>query len=201
MALVDVIIGYAKGAQGDVGPQGPTGPQGPEGPQGPLPSLVNNALSTTPGVAALDAAMGKTLQDHIDTTNSNLAEHTTQYAKASLSLKNSGQLGESSIYKNSSTTDDFGTNITDVNGILDIYTSLSLSKGEILLAKGTGISTNPGVSRLSKNNSPTGDFGTILHDENGQTNIITELIIINGELLLVKKMPDGTTSQHVIYQL
>lgn len=72
MALVDVIIGYAKGAQGDVGPQGPEGPQGPQGPQGPLPTLVNNALSTTPGVAALDAAMGKTLQDHIDTTNSNL---------------------------------------------------------------------------------------------------------------------------------
>ena len=73
MALVDVIIGYAKGAQGDVGPQGPEGPQGPQGPQGPLPTLVNNALSTTPGVAALDAAMGKTLQDHIDTTNSNLS--------------------------------------------------------------------------------------------------------------------------------
>lgn len=73
MALVDVIIGYAKGAQGDVGPQGPTGPQGPEGPQGPLPPLVNNALATTAGVAALDAVMGKTLQDQITQTNSNLA--------------------------------------------------------------------------------------------------------------------------------
>lgn len=72
MALVDVIIGYAKGAQGDVGPQGPTGPQGPEGPQGPLPPLVNNALATTAGVAALDAVMGKTLQDQITQTNSNL---------------------------------------------------------------------------------------------------------------------------------
>jgi len=73
MALVDVIIGYAKGAQGDVGPQGPTGPQGPEGPQGPLPPLVNNALATESGVAALDAVMGKTLQDEITQTNSNLS--------------------------------------------------------------------------------------------------------------------------------
>ena len=77
MALVDVIIGYAKGAQGDVGPQGQIGPQGPEGPQGPLPTLVNNALATTPGVAALDAVMGKTLQDQITQTNSNLTALTT----------------------------------------------------------------------------------------------------------------------------
>jgi len=72
MALVDVIIGYAKGAQGDVGPQGPTGPQGPEGPQGPLPPLVNNALATEAGVAALDSAMGPTFQNQINTLNSNL---------------------------------------------------------------------------------------------------------------------------------
>lgn len=41
MAMKDVIIGYAKGAQGNQGPAGPTGPQGPKGatgatgPQGP----------------------------------------------------------------------------------------------------------------------------------------------------------------------
>lgn len=41
MAMVDVIIGYAKGAKGDIGPQGPAGAQGPKGdtgatgPQGP----------------------------------------------------------------------------------------------------------------------------------------------------------------------
>ncbi|RFZ78797.1 DUF2479 domain-containing protein [Lacrimispora amygdalina] len=34
--------------------------------------LVNNALTTIAGVAPLDAAMGKTLQDQITTTNSNL---------------------------------------------------------------------------------------------------------------------------------
>lgn len=56
-----LILFHAKGAQGDVGPQGPLHP------------LVNNALATEAGVAALDAAMGKTLQDHIDTINSNLS--------------------------------------------------------------------------------------------------------------------------------
>lgn len=35
MAMVDVIIGYAKGAKGDIGPQGPAGAQGPKGNTGP----------------------------------------------------------------------------------------------------------------------------------------------------------------------
>ena len=33
--MVDVIIGYAKGAKGDIGPQGPAGAQGPKGDTGP----------------------------------------------------------------------------------------------------------------------------------------------------------------------
>lgn len=33
--MVDVIIGYAKGAKGDIGPQGPAGAQGPKGNTGP----------------------------------------------------------------------------------------------------------------------------------------------------------------------
>ena len=37
----------------------------------PMTSLVNNALATVPGVAALDAAMGKALQDQITQQNSN----------------------------------------------------------------------------------------------------------------------------------
>ena len=35
MAMVDVIIGYAKGAKGDIGPQGPAGAQGPKGDTAP----------------------------------------------------------------------------------------------------------------------------------------------------------------------
>lgn len=70
--MARILIGNIKGPKGDTGLQGIQGEIGPVGPQGPLPTLVNNALATTPGVAALDAAMGKTLQDHIDTTNSNL---------------------------------------------------------------------------------------------------------------------------------
>lgn len=40
----------------------------------PMTSLINNALATVPGVAALDATMGKTLQDQITLLNSNLTK-------------------------------------------------------------------------------------------------------------------------------
>ena len=63
--MARILIGNIKGPKGDTGPQGPQGATGPQGPQGPLPPLVNNALATEAGVSALDAAMGKTLQDQI----------------------------------------------------------------------------------------------------------------------------------------
>lgn len=63
--MARILIGNIKGPKGDTGPQGEQGPVGPQGPQGPLPPLVNNALATEAGVAALDAAMGKTLQEQI----------------------------------------------------------------------------------------------------------------------------------------
>ena len=63
--MARILIGNIKGPQGERGPQGVQGPVGPQGPQGPLPPLVNNALATEAGVSALDAAMGKTLQDEI----------------------------------------------------------------------------------------------------------------------------------------
>ena len=68
--MARILIGNIIGPQGEQGPQGVQGPVGPQGPQGPLPPLVNNALATEAGVAALDAAMGKTLQDQI-TNNKN----------------------------------------------------------------------------------------------------------------------------------
>lgn len=70
--MASILLGNIKGPKGDTGPQGPQGESGPVGPQGPLPPLINNALATEAGVAALDAVMGKTLQDQIDTANSNL---------------------------------------------------------------------------------------------------------------------------------
>lgn len=63
--MARILIGNIKGPKGDTGPQGPQGATGPQGPQGPLPPLVNNALATEAGVSALDAVMGKTLQDQI----------------------------------------------------------------------------------------------------------------------------------------
>lgn len=73
--MARILIGNIKGPKGDTGPQGEQGPVGPQGPQGPLPPLVNNALSTEAGVAALDAVMGKTLQDQITQVNSDLGAY------------------------------------------------------------------------------------------------------------------------------
>lgn len=66
-----ILIGNIKGPQGAQGIQGPQGPVGATGPQGPMPDLVNNALATEAGVAALDAVMGRTLQEQITQLNSN----------------------------------------------------------------------------------------------------------------------------------
>lgn len=71
--MARILIGNIKGPKGDTGARGATGPQGPAGPQGPLPTLTNNALATQAGVSALDAAMGKTLQDQITKQNRDLA--------------------------------------------------------------------------------------------------------------------------------
>ena len=72
--MARIFIGNIKGPQGERGPQGEQGPVGPQGPQGPLPPLVNNALATEAGVSALDAAMGKTLQDQITDNKDDITE-------------------------------------------------------------------------------------------------------------------------------
>ncbi len=73
--MARILIGNIKGPKGDTGPQGkqgPTGPQGPKGDTGPMPALINNAATTSAGVGALDAAMGKTLGDQINVLNNKL---------------------------------------------------------------------------------------------------------------------------------
>lgn len=69
-----ILIGNIKGPMGQQGKQGIQGTIGPVGPQGPLPPLTNTALATVAGVSALDAVMGKTLQDQITKANSDLAD-------------------------------------------------------------------------------------------------------------------------------
>ncbi len=74
--MARILIGNIKGPKGDTGPQGtqgPTGPQGPKGDTGPMPALINNAATTSAGVGALDAAMGKTLGDQINVLNNNIS--------------------------------------------------------------------------------------------------------------------------------
>ena len=72
--MARILIGNIKGPQGEQGPQGVQGPVGPQGHQGPLPPLVNNALATEAGVSALDAAMGKTLQEQITNNKNDITE-------------------------------------------------------------------------------------------------------------------------------
>lgn len=63
--MARLLIGNIRGPQGVAGPQGLQGPQGVAGPQGPLPPLINSATATAAGEAALDAAMGRTLDNKI----------------------------------------------------------------------------------------------------------------------------------------
>lgn len=55
----------ATGAQGPQGSQGIQGPIGPKGPQGPLPPLIANYLATVAGQGALDAYMGKLIDQRL----------------------------------------------------------------------------------------------------------------------------------------
>ena len=70
-----------QGIQGETGPQGPqgiqgekgdTGPQGPQGIQGPLPPLIANYLATESGKAALDAIVGKLLDERLTAAEKSL---------------------------------------------------------------------------------------------------------------------------------
>lgn len=77
--MARILIGNIKGPKGDTGAQGPQGATGPQGPQGPLPPLVNNALATEAGVSALDAAMGKTLQEQITNNKNDITELNSKF--------------------------------------------------------------------------------------------------------------------------
>lgn len=79
-----------QGPQGDEGPQGPqgeTGPQGPQGIQGPLPPLIDNYLATESGKAALDAIVGKLLDERLKAAETSIAQLNSE---ASTHLKESG---------------------------------------------------------------------------------------------------------------
>lgn len=77
--MARILIGNIRGPVGPEGKQGPQGKQGIQGPAGPLPPLVNNALTTEAGIAALDAAMGKTLGDQVTQLYSNLTGKTGSF--------------------------------------------------------------------------------------------------------------------------
>lgn len=89
-----------QGIQGETGPQGPqgiqgekgdTGPQGPQGIQGPLPPLIANYLATESGKAALDAIVGKLLDERLTAAEKSLTQLNSELtnAKTTLSALNS----------------------------------------------------------------------------------------------------------------
>lgn len=86
--MARILIGNIKGPKGDTGARGATGPQGATGPTGPMPPLTNNALATTPGVSALDAVMGKTLDDKIGKVNSDLSNQRRTITRVRVAITN-----------------------------------------------------------------------------------------------------------------
>ena len=89
-----------QGIQGETGPQGPqgiqgekgdTGSQGPQGIQGPLPPLIANYLATESGKAALDAIVGKLLDERLTAAEKSLTKLNGELtnAKTTLSALNS----------------------------------------------------------------------------------------------------------------
>ena len=93
--MARVLIGNIRGPQGERGAQGERGPQGLRGEPGATPALTNNALATVAGVSALDAVMGKTLNDKIEFID----------VSAATSLSAAVQITNQKIIKNSKLVD------------------------------------------------------------------------------------------------
>ncbi|WP_418929342.1 hypothetical protein [Clostridium fessum] len=86
-----------QGPQGDEGPQGPqgeTGPQGAQGIQGPLPPLIDNYLATESGKAALDAIVGKLLDERLKA-----AENAVTKLNSDIKIKFYGKVTDLSVIK------------------------------------------------------------------------------------------------------
>lgn len=58
-----------------------------------------------------------------------------------------------------------------------------------------------GQTSITKNSSASADYGTIIEDLNGANNTSTSLVLNDGQLILVKKLQNGTTTQTTIAQL
>lgn len=127
------------GAQGPQGTQGIQGPIGPVGPQGPLPPLVANYLATAAGQGALDAYMGKLIDQRL----TDLMNKFTQLN------------GESLIYKGS-ITDDF--NNYNASGVYKFSGSAVLNAPEGIAAAGNLIVTNSGAYTIQQLITHTGMY-------------------------------------------
>lgn len=177
--MARILIGNIKGPKGDTGARGATGPQGPEGPQGPLPPLTNNALATVPGVSALDAVMGKTLQDQLTKVNSDFANKTSDTGWKAI-------LGESGIDAGNLTVPSTG------------YTVKYRRKNGVVYIQGTiGITGKNGGENLLLFTLPVGYRPSQgLYSVCTSTGYVISRYIIqtNGNISLewVRRLSDGT---------
>ena len=119
-----------QGIQGETGPQGPqgiqgekgdTGPQGPQGIQGPLPPLIANYLATESGKAALDAIVGKLLDERLTAAEKSLTQLNSEIGYIQNydidTLSSPSQLTHSGYYQfvncSSTVNDNASTKFTD----------------------------------------------------------------------------------------
>ena len=83
-----------QGTQGIQGEKGDTGPQGPQGIQGPLPPLIANYLATESGKAALDAIVGKLLDERLTAAEKSLTQ-----LNSDIKIKFYGKVTDLSVIK------------------------------------------------------------------------------------------------------
>lgn len=83
-----------QGTQGIQGEKGDTGPQGPQGIQGPLPPLIANYLATESGKAALDAIVGKLLDERLTAAEKSLTK-----LNSDIKIKFYGKVTDLSVIK------------------------------------------------------------------------------------------------------
>ena len=83
-----------QGTQGIQGEKGDTGPQGPQGIQGPLPPLIANYLATESGKAALDAIVGKLMDERLTAAEKSLTQ-----LNSDIKIKFYGKVTDLSVIK------------------------------------------------------------------------------------------------------
>lgn len=196
-----------QGIQGETGPQGPqgiqgekgdTGPQGPQGIQGPLPPLIANYLATESGKAALDAIVGKLLDERLTAAEKSLTQLNSErfsvpasYFRDNINKTYSSVevliFGYLVIMRISILIDNFTDYFGEVtDDIRRIPALKELAPKEIRA---------PGIIRSADNTKTQGHIGSLMYDGNSGK------IYANIYACGTETRPASVTSGYVISQL